>query len=243
MTKIYGLFGSMTGKLADTVMTVRNGQQIARKYQPVVYNPSTAAQVEQRAKLKLISQLSASLADMIAFRREGSVSARNIFTKKNFAKATYATNQASFPIDQVDLTGGVLECVASIATGDNALDATVFIPVNVKRVVYAFYAVEDQRLRLLSNGVETNSGSPSVTVSYSGIPTVPVFFVAYGIRENTDAARAKFENMEVENVTPAATLDVVRTLSVTDVTLTATATARFNPSEGLHSTATERKKK
>ena len=233
----------MTGKLADTVMAVRNGEQIARKYQPVVFNPSTAAQVAQRAKLKLISQLSASLADMIAFRREGSVSARNIFTKKNFSKATYADNSASFPIDDIDLTGGVLECVASMAAGDSALTATVFIPINVKRVVYGFYAVEDQKLRLLSTGVETNSGNPSVNVSYPSIPTVPVFFVAYGIRENTDAARAKFENMEVENVTPAATLDVVHTLTMADTTLTTTATARYNPSESMHAITPERKKK
>lgn len=233
----------MTGKLADVVMAVRNGEQLARKYQPVVFNPSTAAQVAQRAKLKLLSQLSASLADMIAFRREGSVSARNIFTKKNFAKAAYATNKATFPIDMVDLTGGVLECVASITAGESALNAEVFIPVNVNRVVYAFYAVEDQRLRLLSNGVETNSGDASVNITYEGLPSIPVFFVAYGIRENTDTAHARFANMEIENVTPSATLDVVRSLSVNDVTLTSTATARFNPTAGLHNATEVRKKK
>ena len=53
MAKITGLIGSGHGKLGNTVMTVRRGQQIARVYQPVVANPKSARQQLSRAKLRL----------------------------------------------------------------------------------------------------------------------------------------------------------------------------------------------
>lgn len=53
MAKITGLIGSGHGKLGNTVMTVRRGQQIARVYQPVVANPKSARQQLSRAKMRL----------------------------------------------------------------------------------------------------------------------------------------------------------------------------------------------
>ena len=108
MAKIYGLFGSMTGKVADVVMSVRNGEQIARKYQPIVTNPNTPAQVEARAKLKLMSQLSAVMASVIAIPRKGNVSSRNGFVKKNYQSLTYASQQADIALANVQLTDSVV---------------------------------------------------------------------------------------------------------------------------------------
>lgn len=137
----------MTGKLADVVMAVRNGEQVARKYQPIVFNPSTPAQVAQRAKMKLMSQLSAVMGDVIAIPRSGNVSSRNLFTKKNFALTRYssAENQAEIELADVQLTAGVLPMpqVYSMVVGDNAITVQMpvgMVPADINKVVYLAFA-------------------------------------------------------------------------------------------------------
>ena len=75
--KLYGLFGKGSGKLGSSVFAISSGEQIVREYNPVVENPNTPAQVEQRAKFKLLSQLASDLASALAFKKEGLVSTRN----------------------------------------------------------------------------------------------------------------------------------------------------------------------
>ena len=98
----------MSGKTADVVMAVRNGVQLVRKYQPIVSNPNTAAQVESRAKLKLLSQLSAVMANGIAIPKNGLVSSRNQFTRLNYPALSYANNKASVAMASINLTGSVV---------------------------------------------------------------------------------------------------------------------------------------
>lgn len=52
MAKIVGIIGSGHGKLGNTVLAVRRGEQIARVYQPVVANPKSARQQFSRAKMR-----------------------------------------------------------------------------------------------------------------------------------------------------------------------------------------------
>lgn len=223
MAKIYGLFGSMTGKLADTVMVVRNGEQIARKYQPVVFNPSTPAQVQTRAKLKLTSQLGAVMSDIIAFRRLGVVSARNQFTKANFKNVEYSENTASFPMEKLDVTGGTLSCNSYATRSEGFINADVFIPSDVNRVVYAFFENgSDNELRLVKKGVVTNNGGSQVVVSLENPGSDKHYLVAYGIRDNSEAARASFGNISVPTTNVNAVLSVVRNLTQSDITLTST---------------------
>lgn len=51
MAKIVGIIGSGRGKLGNTVLAVRRGEQIARVYQPVVANPKSKRQQLSRAKM------------------------------------------------------------------------------------------------------------------------------------------------------------------------------------------------
>lgn len=53
MAKNVGLIGGLTGKLGNTVNSVRRGVQISRVYQPIVANPKTKRQEMSRAKLAL----------------------------------------------------------------------------------------------------------------------------------------------------------------------------------------------
>ena len=91
MGKVTSLYGKTMGKIGSIVFSTSGGYTIAREYNPHVSNPNTTAQVNQRARMKLMSQLSAALSPVIAMTKEGLVSKRNKFTKKNF-DACYVSN-------------------------------------------------------------------------------------------------------------------------------------------------------
>lgn len=224
MAKIYGLFGSMTGKVADVVMAVRNGEQIARKYQPVVSNPNTAAQVESRAKLKLLSQLSAVMAPVIAMPRVGAVSSRNMFTKENYRAASYASNQADIALLDIKLTKGILAMPALNATREGTnVNVQLRNVVPYDRVVYCFFVKQaDDTLRFATSKVVSEPGVDGYFATDAFVSNLPAVIYAYGIRDNNDAARAAFGNLEVVTAETVAKIIVSRTLKETDVTLTET---------------------
>lgn len=228
MAKIYGLFGAMTGKLADTVMSVRNGEQIARKYQPVVYNPSTPAQVAQRAKLKLLSQLSAVCAPVIAIPRQGAVSSRNLFTKKNYPLVSYNTDTASIDLNEVQLTSSVVALPPVLVSrgGDNIdifLASSAAAALDVDRVVYCIFEKQaDEHLRLYASAVVTTPGANNQFPTSIANSASSLVVLAYGVRDNTEAARAAFGNLEAPSATQVADLIVTRSMVESDITLTET---------------------
>ena len=217
----------MTGKLADTVMSVRNGEQIARKYQPVVYNPSTPAQIATRAKLKLMSQLSTVFAPVIAMPKQGSISSRNMFFKENYVKMSYANNEADINLTDISLTKSVVslpEVIFTRGTG-YTIDFSLVPPVSeLSRVVYAiFMKTTDDERRYVSSLVATEPGAGSdYKVSSSLLSSIPYVVYAYGVRDNTEASKAYFGNLEVPTAESIAKLVTSRTLSESDITITET---------------------
>lgn len=216
----------MTGKLADTVMSVRNGEQIARKYQPIVSNPSTNAQVAQRAKMKAMSQLSAILAPAVAIPREGTRSSRNLFVKRNFPAATFNDNQASIELADIQLTKSVVGLPGVYATR-GAENISVYLNAsagyqNLSRVVYVALAKQaDNTLRYAGSQVVSAAGAGNFAAEFPAISEEVVFY-AYGVRDNSEAARVAFGNLESITAETVARLVVSRTLLESDVTLTET---------------------
>ena len=223
MAKIYGLFGAMTGKVADAVMVVRNGEQIVRKYQPVVSNPSTEVQVAARAKLKLMSQLSAVMAPVIAMRRAGSVSSRNMFVKANYPAVTYENDQADVTLTDVKLTSSVVSLPGVYASrGADAINVSLLdTPADMNRIVFiVFEKRSDNTLRLVGSQVVTVSGTAPSANFPANSGNLVVY--AYGIRDNNDAARAMFGNMTVLTAETVAKVIVTRVLTESDITLSET---------------------
>lgn len=59
MAKFVGFIGTIRGKVGTTVFTKgENGMSYGRAYQPQVYNPKTAGQTDQRAKMNLVGRMS-----------------------------------------------------------------------------------------------------------------------------------------------------------------------------------------
>ena len=224
MAKIYGLFGAMTGKLADAVMVVRNGEQIVRKYQPVVSNPSTPAQVAARARLKLLSQLAAIMSPVIAIPKQGIVSSRNLFVKANYPASSFANNNADIDFSAVTLTRSVVALPAISATrGDGGITISLTSGVlNLSRVVYAVFVRQGEEMRYSTSLVANDGGTGSQWSVQLPSQNTELFVFAYGVRDNTALATAVFGNLSVPTAEEIARIITSRALSESDITLTET---------------------
>lgn len=235
MAKIYGLNGVLSGRQGSTVFAVRNGENIARRYQPVVANPNTVAQVASRAKLKLLSQLSAVFAPVIAFPKRGSVSSRNIFTQVNYPSTTFADNTADIELNDIKLTRGLLTLSSLVLTrtSDRVEVSLASTPtLDVDRVVYAcFVKNADNTLYFAGSRVVSEPGTGNVYSTSFVVGTSPTCVVyAYGVRDNTEAARVKFGDMIAPTAETVAKLITSRQLLESDITLTETVASTSNPS-------------
>ena len=141
--KLNGFVGKGTGKLGASVFAISGGEQIVRQYNPQVSNPNTDAQIEQRAKLKLMSQLAADLSQSLGFQKNGLVSARNQFVSANIGKCTYEDGEAKIQLSKIELTAGNIIMPYPVFGSDSEFHLVAAAPANVSAVLYALYNVVD----------------------------------------------------------------------------------------------------
>lgn len=227
MAKIAGISGSLAGKVGNIVYSVLKGVNIARQYNPAPFNPSSPAQVEARAKLKLISQLSAITAGQLAIMRKATETARNVFVKMNYAYLSYTDGVADMAIADMQLTSGfagfpgfavqrVPNYGLSVGLAENAFPA-------FNKCVWVVYKVLSDGKLLFNESkvVELTKEHPSAATimqDVSGDCTIH----CYGISTNTAKAVAAFENMAVATADEVARLITSRVVNDSDVTLSET---------------------
>ena len=225
--KLNGFVGKGTGKLGASVFAISGGEQIVRQYNPQVSNPNTDAQIEQRAKLKLMSQLAADVSQSIGFQKQGLVSPRNQFISANMVKCTYGKNQAQIALIAIDLTPGTL-VIPNPSFGENgAMQLSGAAPESVNAVLYALYNVEEgDRLYLAEQKLVSVAGDgrtfPTTMENFSGTQICYV----YGITSSAGAGQVDYENYEVGTRNNYATLALIRRLVLKGGSLTKTAATK-----------------
>lgn len=230
MAKIYGFSGKVTGKKGDAVFAVRNGENIIRQYNPIVSNPNTKKQQNSRAQLKLMSQLSAIYAAIIAMPREGAVTSRNLFTKVNYPLTSVNNNAAQVNLPAVQLTKSSREMAAfSVSrSGGNGILVGLIQAMDYDRVVYAIVAKNaNEKLRVFASTVVPN-GNPNGTDTFGAkLPYTDEAIVvyAYGIKDTNNRAKVEFGNIYAPTAEEVAQLITSRSLSASDYFATATAGA------------------
>lgn len=123
MAKMYGLSGILRGKMGNVVFSVKNGTQVARQYQPVVSNPKSDLQVEQRRKVILAGKLShAFKADLLEGIGASSVAGRRALFLKNLLNsittATVNNNESAvLQAGSLVIANGVSGVFASRGSG------------------------------------------------------------------------------------------------------------------------------
>lgn len=227
MGKVTSIWGKTTGKVGALVYVVSGGETIVREYNPNIANPSTQAQVNQRAKMKLMSQLSASLAPVIAMTKDGLVSKRNKFTKYNFENCYAENGVAQITYENVQLTEGSVGLPTIVAT--RAIESGVTIQLaesaadSVSRVVYIMYRkTAEQKLQLVASVVANAAGDNGTFPATLPYVEGDIILYAYGMRDTNENASAKYGSLQVANAMDVARLTAVRKISSEDYQFTQT---------------------
>lgn len=196
--KLYGVFGKGSGKVGNSVWAISGGEQIVRPYNPNVTNPNTDAQVAQRAKLKLMSQLGAVLAPALGFAKQGLVSARNQFVSKNIGLVDFADNEATVELTDLQLTPSLNAfpgIQAVTRTGGLTISLTEAAAADIKRVAYFVYdKTEDGKLSYVASTVIAEPGQGNVFPWNFNSDGGSFVIYAYGIKDNNAEATIRYNN-------------------------------------------------
>ena len=224
--KLNGILGTGSGKLGTSVFTTVKGVQIVRQHQPTVTNPSTKLQVAQRSRFKLVSQLAASMADVIAIPRIGLTSSRNLFIKKNMPAVLGDVEGAQVSYEKLQLTNGTAalpDIVVYRTSGELSLKLASNASTIVNRVIYCIFTKNSAGQLMLDNSaIVSNAGiDGDFKLEIDDIPGDLAIY-AYGMKDTSASASATFGNYKVTNASDVATLVSNRSISSKDFIFTKT---------------------
>lgn len=224
---IYNGGSVVKGRVGSIVYRVRNGETIASQYQPNVANPSTPAQVQNRAKLKLLSQLGAAVEPAIAIPRVGAITPRNAFTKVNYQHTQYAGDVANIKLADMQFTDSAIGIDGFSADRTSGVKIVVVLnsdqSQSFDKVMYIICEKLDSgAIRVAASELCTDPGAngtfPAELPYFAGNISVH----AYGLREMSAAAHAAFSNISAPAASQVAQLVATRKVSAGDVTLSET---------------------
>ena len=225
--KLNGFVGTGSGKMGASVFSVNSGAQIVRQYQPIVANPSTAAQVNQRARMKLMSQVAAAMAPVIAIPKLGLKSARNQFISKNFDSCIATDGLAQITYENLQLTSGNIGLPAISATraaegGAISVNLSSAPAGDISRVVYIMYRKTLGQMEYVASRIVTTRGESNNFPATFPASSGDVILFAYGMKDSNAQATARYENYKVTSATDIATLVSSRAIAFGDFTFTQT---------------------
>lgn len=218
----------MKGKVGNIVLASVGGEVIGREYNPNVANPNTQPQQNTRSKFKLASQLSASMAPVIAIKKEGNVSARNLFVKENFPMITYSNGAASINLNGVQLTKSQRNFAGFVSDRSGGTAIAVQLKADcsaiLSRVVYIGYKkLSDGTLQFFDSKVCNTAGDDGKFADVLRFEEGAVVLYAYGMKDLEAGITTKFGNMSAPSAEEVAQLLVSNSENMASVQLTKTA--------------------
>lgn len=226
--KINSILGKMNGKVGGVVFSTVGGITVGREYNPNVANPNTASQQNTRSKFKLASQLSATMAPVIAIKKEGNVSARNLFVKENFPMITYSEGAASINLNGVQLTKSQRNFAGFVSDRSSGTAIAVELKADcsaiLSRVVYIGYKkLSDGSLQFFDSKVCSTPGANGKFADVLRYEEGAVVLYAYGMKDLESGITSKFGNMSAPSAEEVAQLLVSNSENMASVQLSKTA--------------------
>ena len=215
------------GKIENIVVSQMGGVSIARAYQPNVSTPKTDKQIDQRARLKLASQIAAAMSPVIAMAKNGLVSGRNQFISKNMDLITASAGTAQMMFAKIQLTNGSIPLpavsAAFLANNHFVFELASAPGDSVSRVVYSlFKKTVDGKLQFYKSYVTETPGDDNLyTMDVDGLDG-EIAVYAYGIKDLSTAAKVKYDNYNIASGEEIAKLVSTRTMSASDYQFTKT---------------------
>lgn len=245
MAKLFGIAGKASGKMGSMVFRVRDGQQVVSQYNPIVKNPKSASQTNQRSSFKLMSQLAAIYADVLVFAPQGAKSARNQFVKKNFPLVTVTEGNANVQLANLALTSGsarpadytVTRTSNNISAQTNAVPSGTY-----SKFIFILVVVKPSGDIAVVNSVDATATVADGNVTYaasfgSDYASENVVVYGYGVSAKSGKAEDAFGNINGSAATFIASLVGTRTLGTGDITVTRNLGLALASSENSGSTA------
>lgn len=215
------------GKLGGTVYSIVAGTCVTREYNPYVGNPNTVSQMNQRSKLKLLSQLAAALAPVITIPKDGLKSSRNLFISRNYESVLANNGVAQIVYENIQLTNGNAGLPAIEATRSQESGITVQLASSadaaVSRVVYVVYQKSSEnQLIYVGSAIQDEAGENGKFAAEFEYMTGDIVIWAYGMKDMNASATAKYGDYEVNDGQDVAKLFMNRSLSNSDFQFTQT---------------------
>lgn len=190
-----------TGKFAGAAFqqSPGNGTILREVVKPT--NPSTEAQVEQRAKFKLMSQVASVFKSVIAMKREGNITPRNMFVKINSPLLSFdkAENRAEIDLAELQLTKSVqvvsIDASLDEETGDAAIALEADMPILYGAVfVRVDYSGDSVAIKEIARETVTK---PAASISHT-FPngSINELILAYGITQDAAVLTVKYDNYQ-----------------------------------------------
>lgn len=200
----HGPLSRAKGKLGGVVYQQYEGMQISREYQPVVKNPQSTKQVENRAKFKNASQFTAVFSEVFMLR----LSKLSIYNRERRGIAVNTLYRIANPLSDTE------EAIAfnSAVNAINAKSLTEYSAPTVSvsgnnfqvtapqdTVIFGVIAGFDNNGNVAARKVvkETGTGSAVAFATLPGINTQRAMFV-YTLA-TTEDGRAFYDNISVDN--------------------------------------------
>lgn len=237
--KLQGFVGKGSGKLGASVWTVRKGVQVVREYTDKVSNPNTPAQVGQRAKFKLLSQLGAVVTgDGMFFRNlSPNESMRNAFMRANMGAVTLSPtgDVALLNVGAVVLTDGHTTAPTATfnrATGALSVDLSAEAMSDIMGIGYAVMTLpEVSRVIGYSARAEKADEATAINVTVVTPPSLlsKTSVLVWGYRFADAAARARYKSLVATETADVVSLEFQRMLR--DGLIEPTQTVVANPTQ------------
>lgn len=227
MARINSIIGKVTGKIGGMVFSSTGGEVIAREYNPNVSNPNTTAQVNQRAKLKLLSQIAAALAPVIVIPKEGLKSSRNLFIKKNFSSVDAESGIAQVTYENLQITAGNAALPAIHILRSQQGGVQVYLEERcdaaVTRVVYIMYKkTSEKTLQYMQSVIAETATADGTFPAQMLYVEGDIVIFAYGMKDLNGKATANYSNYAVESGLDIAKLAMSRQMNLKDYQFTMT---------------------
>lgn len=189
-----------TGKFAGAAFqqSPGNGTILREVVKPT--NPSTEAQVEQRAKFKLMSQVATAFKSVIAMKREGNITPRNMFVKINSPLLSFdkAEKKASILLDALQLTKS--NQPVSLQAAENVFTLSAESPILYGAVFVHVISNSDDLIVIKEIATEElEQAAQTVAHTFEGASERPGVVLAYGITQKSDGLKVKYDNYTAED--------------------------------------------
>ena len=228
------------GKMAGSIIKagVGGGTQIAAAPASVA-NPRTSGQIKVRSKFKLLSQLAATVAPVIAIPRDGALSPRNQFTSINSDLVVTTDGIAQITLENVQITKSnraLPQIIAKRTASSLEIEMSHDVTNIASRVVYVIMRKNSEgnleNVASAVTAVTAENATAKATYTKQDLSEDNIVIWAYGMLDKDAAATVKYGDMHVEAASDIAKLIVSKSITSADYTFTETRGASMDAGQG-----------